>query len=233
MAEGRTMTTPRRLRRLAKSSSPTMSVLIIITALLFEVYPCRAVGMGNPASVHCESMGGTVEIRKDESGNKYGICVLEDGNECEEWSYFRGECGASSPSSGEGEADEVVGPTMGGEGLTGGSVVAGGVGMANLASVHCAENGGTLDIRKNNSVADEVGATGGSPYHVCVFDDESECEEWAYFRDECGPGGKTGGRGKEDKDYSANATSSTRMSQRASCVLIVVAISTVGMFTVL
>jgi putative hemolysin len=54
------------------------------------------------------------------------------------------------------------------------------VGMPNPASVFCEENGGTLEIRED--------ATGGQ-YGVCIFSDGSECEEWAYFRDECSPGG--------------------------------------------
>jgi putative hemolysin len=48
-------------------------------------------GLPNPASVFCEEQGGTVEIR-DESGGQVGFCVFPDGNECEEWAFYRGEC---------------------------------------------------------------------------------------------------------------------------------------------
>ena len=51
--------------------------------------------------------------------------------------------------------------------------------IANPASVNCINKGGTLDIRKN---AD------GSEYGVCTING-SECEEWAFFRGECVPGG--------------------------------------------
>jgi len=54
-----------------------------------------------------------------------------------------------------------------------------GAGMANPASVYCEQNGGKLDIRT---------ASDGSQNGVCVFPDGSECDEWAYFRDECKPG---------------------------------------------
>ncbi|MGA1825552.1 MAG: DUF333 domain-containing protein [bacterium] len=37
-------------------------------------------------------MDGDHEIRTDEEGGQYGICVFEDGSECDEWAYFRGEC---------------------------------------------------------------------------------------------------------------------------------------------
>jgi putative hemolysin len=56
---------------------------------------------------------------------------------------------------------------------------AGTTGIANPASVFCADNGGALEIR-----LDAV----GNQYGVCVFPDGSECEEWAYYRGECKPG---------------------------------------------
>ena len=46
----------------------------------------------NPASVYCEEQGGTLEIREDESGGQYGVCVFEDGSECEEWAFYQGDC---------------------------------------------------------------------------------------------------------------------------------------------
>lgn len=49
------------------------------------------IGMANPASVHCERLGGRLEIRKDEQGNESGWCHLPDGRVVEEWALFRGE----------------------------------------------------------------------------------------------------------------------------------------------
>ncbi len=51
-------------------------------------------------------------------------------------------------------------------------------GIANPASVYCVESGYTSEIRM-----DAAGAQQG----VCVFDDDTECEEWAYYNGECGP----------------------------------------------
>jgi len=51
-----------------------------------------AAGMPNPASVYCEEQGGTLQIRTDAQGGQYGVCVFEDGSECDEWAFFRGEC---------------------------------------------------------------------------------------------------------------------------------------------
>ena len=48
-------------------------------------------GMANPASVFCGEQGGTLDIRAEEAG-EVGYCLFEDGSECEEWAFFRGEC---------------------------------------------------------------------------------------------------------------------------------------------
>ena len=37
----------------------------------------------NTAAVYCEEQGFFVEIRSDEEGNQYGICVFPDGSECD------------------------------------------------------------------------------------------------------------------------------------------------------
>ena len=51
--------------------------------------------------------------------------------------------------------------------------------IANPASVNCIEKGGKSEIR------DETGGQVG----YCIFVDGSECEEWAFLRGECAPGG--------------------------------------------
>ncbi|HSK90773.1 MAG TPA: DUF333 domain-containing protein [Euzebyales bacterium] len=49
-------------------------------------------GLANPASLFCEEHGGTVEIREDQGGGQFGVCVFDNGSECEEWAFYRGEC---------------------------------------------------------------------------------------------------------------------------------------------
>ena len=51
--------------------------------------------MPNPASVYCEEQGLKSEIRTGEDGSQTGYCILPDGTACDEWAYFRGECGFS------------------------------------------------------------------------------------------------------------------------------------------
>jgi putative hemolysin len=56
----------------------------------------------NPASLYCEQNGYTLEIHTAEDGSQYGLCVFPDGSTCDEWAYFRGECGPASEASGGG-----------------------------------------------------------------------------------------------------------------------------------
>ena len=51
-------------------------------------------------------------------------------------------------------------------------------GVANPASVYCEEQGGTLDIRTDDS---------GNQTGYCVFSDGTEVDEWAYYRGEAEP----------------------------------------------
>jgi uncharacterized protein len=62
--------------------------------------------MPNPASVYCEQQGNQLEIRTAADGSQYGICVFPDSSTCDEWAYFRGECGLAvqkSPTPGTSE----------------------------------------------------------------------------------------------------------------------------------
>ena len=49
--------------------------------------------MPNPASVYCEEQGYRSEIRTAQDGSQSGACIFPDGSECDEWAYYRGECG--------------------------------------------------------------------------------------------------------------------------------------------
>ncbi|MBN1120776.1 MAG: DUF333 domain-containing protein [Anaerolineae bacterium] len=73
-----------------------VGVLFAVMALLALIasgcQPKEAeAGLPNPASVYCEEQGGKLEIR-DEEGGQRGVCIFDDGSECDEWAYFRSEC---------------------------------------------------------------------------------------------------------------------------------------------
>ena len=173
-------------------------------------------GMANPASVYCEQNGGKLEIR-DETGGQVGYCMFADGSECEEWAYMRGECkpgeskgspaiGMPNPASvscsDNGGTLEMRQDASGGE--YGMCVFSDGseceewayfrgecapgeatpestqsANMPDPASVNCGDQGGTLEIRQD---------AGGGEYGMCVFADNTECEEWALLRGTCAPG---------------------------------------------
>ena len=50
--------------------------------------------------------------------------------------------------------------------------------LANPAAVKC----------KNDGLGYRMGENAAGQYGVCIFDDKSECDEWAYFRGECKKG---------------------------------------------
>ncbi len=48
-------------------------------------------GIANPASTYCIEQGGEVDIREDEEGNQYGVCVFPDGKEVQEAAFYKGD----------------------------------------------------------------------------------------------------------------------------------------------
>jgi hypothetical protein len=52
--------------------------------------------MPNPASVYCEQNGNKLKIHTAADGSQNGVCVFPDGSTCDEWAYFRGECGLAA-----------------------------------------------------------------------------------------------------------------------------------------
>jgi len=52
--------------------------------------------ISNPASVYCEQNGNQLEIRTADDGSQSGICIFADGSACDEWAYYRGECGPAA-----------------------------------------------------------------------------------------------------------------------------------------
>jgi putative hemolysin len=85
-----------------------MNILAFLAFLLCSLFtlsacsvthdqPTPAPDMANPASVFCEENGYKLEIRTIADGSQSGVCVFPDGSECDEWAYFRGECGLATP----------------------------------------------------------------------------------------------------------------------------------------
>ena len=150
-------------------------VLMALTVSMISLTACAAAGretpgvdqavMPNPASAYCEDQGYQLEIRSAENGSQTGYCLFPDGSECEEWAYYRGECGPFKQVTPlvpvTGETDQAV--------------------MPNPASAYCQEQGYQLEIRTEEN---------GGQTAYCLFPDGFKCEEWAYYRGECGPPGE-------------------------------------------
>jgi putative hemolysin len=82
-------------------------ILMALTACTeFQVQTLESTGtdmpqmnMPNPASVYCEQNGNKLEIHTAADGSQSGVCVFPDGSTCDEWAYYRGECGLAPEKS--------------------------------------------------------------------------------------------------------------------------------------
>jgi inhibitor of cysteine peptidase len=79
----------------------TMLLLIIFIAIFFyvtlisktTVVPIsNQTSLPNPASKYCVEQGYNLTIRTNPDGSQTGYCIFPNGKECEEWTFFRGEC---------------------------------------------------------------------------------------------------------------------------------------------
>ena len=139
---------------------PLLGIVLCTSCNPGQAPPSSQADMPNPASVYCEENGGRLELREDGSGSVAGVCIFSDGSECDEWAFFRGDCKpGDSPATSA--ATPIPGPNL-----------------PNPASAYCEQQGYRSKI---------VTAAGGSQSGVCVFPDGSECDDWAYYRGECGP----------------------------------------------
>jgi putative hemolysin len=113
---------------LNKRKKEEMKRIFVFTIILMALTACTSFrvqtsdsagteilpNMPNPASVYCEQNGNTLEIRTAEDGSQSGVCVFPDGSTCDEWAYFRGECGPATDASGGGPGGGSSGDGSGG-----------------------------------------------------------------------------------------------------------------------
>jgi len=88
----------------------TVFLVLMLFAVLVAMVACKTpesttestpgIEIANPAAVYCVEQGYKNEIRTDAEGNQYGVCIMDDGTECDEWAFYRGECGpGTKPTS--------------------------------------------------------------------------------------------------------------------------------------
>ena len=61
-----------------KHGNPNMPVPTTGCGVPKATNSSQTAGLPNPASVHCEEVGGTLDIRTDASGGQVGYCIFPD-----------------------------------------------------------------------------------------------------------------------------------------------------------
>ena len=74
--------------------SVIIGMMLLSGSFIQQAASSEEVEIANPASAYCVQSGYTLEIRSSDGGGQYGVCIFPDGSECEEWAFFRNECGA-------------------------------------------------------------------------------------------------------------------------------------------
>ncbi len=90
----------------------TRNISIVIVVGLFVLSACgtdaapsilatvtpNSANIANPAAAYCSQQGNQPEILTAADGSQNGACRFPNGNECDEWAYYRGECSPDSQS---------------------------------------------------------------------------------------------------------------------------------------
>jgi putative hemolysin len=91
---------------LALTAGTAFLLLALTAGTTFQVQTIETSGtaipqvnMPNPASVYCKEQGNKLEIRTAADGSQIGICAFPNGDTCDEWAYFREECGLTPQKS--------------------------------------------------------------------------------------------------------------------------------------
>ena len=83
----------------------SFAIVLLLCLVLFVVAcgaqptPTPGANLPNPASVFCGEQGNKLEIRTAADGSQQGYCIFPDGTECDEWAFFRKECGPGTPQA--------------------------------------------------------------------------------------------------------------------------------------
>ncbi len=81
-----------------------LALLIFLSACTMEATPLGSpaptpgpspvgVALANPAAAACTQKGYQDQIRTASDGSQYGVCIFPDGSLCDDWAYYRGDCG--------------------------------------------------------------------------------------------------------------------------------------------
>ena len=66
------------------------SLLLGFISVIFLIcLSSNVLAMPNPAAVFCIEQGNDYQIRIDESGNEYGICITDNEEIKDEWDFYK------------------------------------------------------------------------------------------------------------------------------------------------
>lgn len=91
LARGRTFIANGGLLRFASENRSTAPTATVVPATPFAPPPAPL--MRNPAAVYCLDLGYRYETIPGIGGGDDGICVFPDGERCEQWNFYAGNCG--------------------------------------------------------------------------------------------------------------------------------------------
>jgi len=95
------MTTPGLLSIFPEKPHFLLTLVVSLFCLQFPAVTfAKQVGIANPASVNCKKSGGLLHFEERTNGDSEATCVFPDGQRCEEWSLFLGECRLGDDSAG-------------------------------------------------------------------------------------------------------------------------------------
>lgn len=71
------------------------TIIIGFSTFYFFLFSCGSFAMQNPGVAYCQRLGYEHKVKEDEKGNQYGVCVLPNGEECDDFDFLSGQCGGS------------------------------------------------------------------------------------------------------------------------------------------
>ena len=88
-------------------TKPTILIVFVLVMLLAAACypPAGPSQLANPATQYCLDNGGHTRPRGQQDDGPSGLCVFPDDSVCDEWAFFRGECGPASQPVDETQPD--------------------------------------------------------------------------------------------------------------------------------
>ena len=67
-------------------------VLIAVVTFILLNNSNKNTGLADPSAVYCKEQGYQYKIKTSVNGGQYGVCVFNNGKECDSWKYYDHTC---------------------------------------------------------------------------------------------------------------------------------------------